>query len=194
MRFNTNIIARISSDSKVKILRHVLSPGFRMTGRELARICGVSHSMAIDTLKEFESINLVHYFKAGTSAVWVTNTKSYIYSVAKKIYGKKENYLPVEHLKKTIIKALPEKIIKKAVLFGSVSRGTEKTSSDIDLFVLVGTSAQKLKAEKILENLSLKCIELYGNNLGFYLLTENELAKRKNLPVIKNINKGIKLI
>lgn len=194
MRFNTNIIMQMSSDAKVKILHYVLKEGFRMTGRELARICGISHSMAIDTLKEFEEINLVYNFRAGKSVVWMTKTESYAYLIAKKLYDKKEEYLPVEHLKTMLINSLPGKITKRAVLFGSVSKGEEKYNSDIDLFVMVDSAKNKKKMEEFLQDLSIKCGKLYGNVLGFYLLTENEFAARKNLAVIKNIEKGIKLI
>jgi hypothetical protein len=48
--------------------------------------------------------------------------------------------------------------------------------------------------EKCLEELNDKCLKLYGNVLGFYLLTENELKVREKLAVIKDIEKGIKLI
>jgi predicted nucleotidyltransferase len=184
----------MSSDAKVKILHHVLKDGFRMTGRELARMCGISHSMTIDTLKEFETMNLVYNFRAGKSVVWMTKTDSYTYSIAKKLYSKKEDYLPIEHLKTLIISSLPGKNVKRAVLFGSVSKGKENYNSNIDLFVLVEGAKEKKIMEKCLEDLNDKCIKLYGNVLGFYLLTENELKVRKKLAVIKNIAKGIKLI
>jgi predicted nucleotidyltransferase len=185
---------QMSSDAKVKILHYVLKDGFRMTGRELARICGVSHSMAIDTLKEFEEMNLVYNFRAGKSVVWMTKTDSYAYLIAKKLYDKKEEYLPVEHLKTMLIGSLPKGIVKRAVLFGSVSRGEENYNSDIDLFVLVESEKNKKKMEEFLQNMSFKCGKLYGNVLGFYLLTEKEFAAKKNLAIIRNVEKGIKLI
>ena len=194
MKFNTNIIMQMSSDAKVKIIHYVLKDGFRMTGRELARICGVSHSMAIDTLKEFEEMNLVYNFRAGKSVVWMTKTDSYAYSIAKKLYDKKEEYLPIEHLKTMLIGSLPKGIVKRAVLFGSVSRGEENYNSDIDLFVLVESEKNKKKMEEFLQDMSVKCGKLYGNVLGFYLLTEKEFAAKKNLAIIRNVEKGIKLI
>jgi len=75
-----------------------------------------------------------------------------------------------------------------------VSKGKENYNSNIDLFVLVEGAKEKKIMEKCLEDLNDKCIKLYGNVLGFYLLTENELKVRKKLAVIKNIAKGIKLI
>lgn len=194
MRFNINIVSQISSESKARILHFVLKEGFRMTGRELARICGISHSMAIDTLKEFESMNLVYNFRAGKSVIWMAKRDSYAFSVASRIFGNREDYLPIEHLKTNLIKGLPAKITKRAVLFGSVSRGDERPSSDIDLFVLVENTGDKKVMEKKLEELSVLCGKLYGNTLGYYCLTENEYKSRKNLGLIHNIEKGIKLI
>jgi predicted nucleotidyltransferase len=82
----------------------------------------------------------------------------------------------------------------KAVLFGSVAEGRERYLSDIDLFVLVKEDSDKFGVEKKLEEMSGKYEKLYGNTLNPYVLTEKEREKRKNLPLMKNIEKGERLI
>ena len=194
MRFNINVVPQLSSEAKLKVLKHVLNPGFRMTGRELARICGISHTMANNILRDFEQLHLVSGFRAGRSVVWTPKINSYTYIAAKNFYNNKGYYMPFEHLKQTIKEALRGRKVKKAVLFGSVASGEEKYSSDIDLFVLAGNRAQKDKIDEILEKLSLKCIELYGNTLNQYVLTEKEMESKKNLGVIKNIEGVVRII
>lgn len=193
MILNQNIIGHLSSQAKFKALKYILNPGFRMTGRELGRICGVSHTMADKMLKEFELINLVYGFRAGRSVIWQVNTKSFVYNAAKELYENKNDFIPVEYLKDMLLKELPADITKQAVLFGSVAKAAEKTSSDIDLFVLVKGNKEKEKMERMLEGISEKCVDLFGNVLGFYLLTEKELSEREDLAVIKEIHRGIKL-
>ena len=51
------------------MLSKLLIPGFAMTGREVARLCGISHTMAIKILKEFEALNLAKNRLAGRSVV-----------------------------------------------------------------------------------------------------------------------------
>jgi predicted nucleotidyltransferase len=194
MILNQNIIEHLSSKAKLKALKYILNPAFRMTGRELGRICGISHTMAFKILKEFEYINLVFSFRAGRSLVWQVKTDSFAYKAAKELYKNKSDYIPVEYFKNVMVKKLPLDITKQAILFGSVSKALEKESSDIDLFVLVKGHKEKEKMEKVLEDISEECVRLFGNTLGYYLLTEKELSERENLAVIKEIKKGIRLI
>jgi len=194
MKFHINLFRELFTGSKIKVLKHILNSGFRMTGRELARVCNISHTMAIRILKEFETIHLVSNFKAGKSIIWTPKTDSYSYLIAKKIYAEKNNYMPLQHLKDILIKELKGKKVKKAILFGSVAKEKERYSSDIDVFILVNDQKDKKKIDKLMETLSLKCVKLYGNTLNQYVLTEKEFEARKNLKLIKNIEKGIRLI
>src|ERR1035437_10012687 len=114
MQFHINIIEQLSSKAKVKALKYVLNPGFRMTGRELGGLCGISHTMADMILKDFMSINLVSNFRAGKSVIWQSKIDSYAYSIGNKLYGKKEEYIPLEHLRKMIVHKLPKKITKRS--------------------------------------------------------------------------------
>jgi predicted nucleotidyltransferase len=116
--------------------------------------------------------------------------------VLKKVLNPKEgDILPIEGLKKMMIKELKKVPIIEAVLFGSVAREEEKPGSDIDLFLLVKSNAEKNIVEKAVRNLDDRIRELYGNGLGEYILTEKEYAQKSGLGVILNIKKeGIKLI
>ncbi len=194
MRFNINLFRELFTGEKIKVLKHILNPGFRMTGRKLAMVCNISHTMAIRILKEFETIHLVSNFKAGKSIIWTPKTDSYSYLIAKKIYAEKNNYVPLQHLKDILIKELKGKKAKKVILFGSVAEGKERYSSDIDVFILVNDQKDKKKINKLMDNFSLKCVKLYGNTLNQYVLTEKELRMRKNSKLIKNIEREIRLL
>ena len=193
MLLNKDLSGLIDTPVKIKILRYVLAGVFSMTGRELARTAKVSHSSVIRTMDEFEAAHLVYSYRAGKSQVWQTRYDSYAYKTLSKVFADIIRP-PVKSFIEDTKTMLSKHKVKRAVVFGSVAGKEEKDSSDIDLFVLVEDQDKKKKMEKILEDYSMKCIELYGNTLGYYLLTENEFKSRKKLGVIKNIEKGIKII
>ena len=100
---------------------------------------------------------------------------------------------PIEDLKSILLRNLPKALIKKVVLFGSVAKGSEKVNSDIDVFILVKDKQSKKKLEPQIEKLSNLCFEIYGNRLAPYILTKQEMKRKKNLKVISEINKGIEI-
>lgn len=198
MRLNEPIYRALNSEQKIRILRFLLSGGPipDMSERELARMVKISNAGVNRAMSSFEELNLVHYRRIGHSHVWSVNEDSHAYGVLKKvIQAMKENRAPIDELKRDMVKELKKLPVIKAALFGSVARGGEKPNSDVDLFVLVKDAKDKKTVETALEGLGTKVLKVYGNTLGFYILTESEYRKRKGLGVIKNIEKeGQKLI
>ncbi|MDI6689308.1 MAG: hypothetical protein QME54_02665 [Actinomycetota bacterium] len=74
-----------------------------------------------------------------------------------------------------------------------MASGGEEISSDIDLFILVKSKQDKTKLEPFIDKLSNQCLILYGNRLAPYILTELELKKKENLPLISEVRKGIQI-
>jgi predicted nucleotidyltransferase len=196
MRLNTNLTEIFDSPAKIKLIKYIIKPGFMMTGREAARICAISASRAINILKVFENINMVSSRRAGKSVVWTARPESYAFFVADRFFGKFNLFSAAEHLKQ-ILKDWAKsknKYVQRVILFGSVAEGTDNSSSDIDLFVEIKGPEHKEKIEKSLEDLSLNCIKLYGNVLNPYILTKKELFEKKESGLLKNIEKGIKIL
>ena len=193
MILNKEISELIDAPVKIKLLKYILSRGFHMTGRELARISKASHTSVNRIMKEFESVNLVYSRKAGTALVWNTNTESYVYTKLNKLL--EEMYeKPLINLIEAIKKVLLKEKVLKCILFGSVASGKEKEGSDIDLFILVKNERDKERIEPILQRLGTLCIRNYGNALMPYVLSEQEYKKKKGLKLLKDIEKGIKII
>jgi predicted nucleotidyltransferase len=194
MRLNSDITGLLSSKAKIAVLKYFFNPGFSATGRELARLCGISHTQVIKILKEFESMNLATYTRAGASVVWRANTGSFAYLKLSGIMEKKENYVPLEHLKNTLKNELKKPGIERAVIFGSVAANKDTISSDIDLFVLVKDMKTAKATGENLADISLQCMELYGNPLSPHIVTVSEYQQKKGLALFKNIEGGIKVI
>ena len=65
--------------------------------------------------------------------------------------------------------------------------------SDIDLFILVKNIENQESLEAPLDKLSRECLDIFGNRLAPYILTEKQFKEKQNLSLISEINKGIPL-
>ena len=165
-----------------------------MSEREIASILKVSHMTVNRTMRELSETNFLNFVTIGKAHLWKVNRKSYAFKVLSEfiegVYRIKE---PLEDLKETILAHMPKNLVKKAVLFGSIAKGAEKTDSDIDVFLLVKDNKDKEKLKSLLERLSIACLENYGNRLSPYVLAEKEAKQRKELKLLAEINKGIQI-
>ena len=194
MKFNQSVIDMILSPPRIKIVKFLLTHEASMSGREIASILKKSHMNVNRILLDLAKINFVNYLKVGKAHLWRVNRKSYAYKVfcdfIDRINQMRE---PRKELKEFLVKKLPKAMIKKIILFGSVAKGDEESDSDVDLFILVENSKIRKKLESFMAGLSNRCIELYGNRLAPYILTENEMKKQKRQKIIKEVAQGIVL-
>lgn len=194
MQFNTSLDKILHSKAKMKILKQLFSEEVSMSERELASIVKVSHMTINRLMKELKALNLVSLEKAGNVNLWRVNRKSYAYhTLSRIIKGLTETLKPIEHLKTIIRHNLPKTMVKEAVLFGSIATGQERPNSDIDLFLLVKDKKTKDKIKPYIDKLFNLCLDLYGNRLSPYVLTEAELVKKQNLLLLSKIKNGIQL-
>jgi predicted nucleotidyltransferase len=101
---------------------------------------------------------------------------------------------PLEHLKKTLSGNIPQELVEKVILYGSVAQGKSKVNSDIDLFILIKSQKEAQELSNHIDKLSSLCLSLYGNRLAPYILTEAQLQEKKKLPILKEAEKGIQII
>lgn len=194
MRFNTPLVNILNSPTKLKIVKFLLTHEASMSEREIASIIKVSHMSINRTLRELSEVNLVNFTTIGKAHLWKVNRKSYAFKVLSE-FIKDFSHIkdPLDDLKKVILTNIPKNLIKKAVLFGSVAKGEEKTDSDIDIFFLIKNAKDKEKIESFLEKLSNTCLEIYGNRLSPYILTEQESKRKTRQKFLSEINKGIQI-
>jgi predicted nucleotidyltransferase len=194
MRFNTYLLLAIDSKTKLDLLSQLINHPAPMSERELASMIGASHMTTNRIMKELQALNLVDLERIGKSNHWQINKKSYAFlALAQTINQLASLPLPLEHLKKTILKGLPLQLTKAIILFGSVAEKTETATSDIDLFILMENKASKKALLPFLDKLGQTCLTLYGNSLSPYVMTEKELQKKAKLPILNKISKGIRL-
>jgi len=194
MKFHISLLDILNSEIKLKIIKFLLTHKAFMSEREIASILKISHMSVNRKMQELADINFVNFITVGKAHLWKVNRKSYsfkvISSLIKVISGINE---PIEDLKSTILKNLPKTLIEKVILFGSVAKGKEHVNSDIDIFILIKDMKSKKEIESSIYELSKICFELYGNRLAPYILTNNEMKKKKNSQIISEIDEGIKI-
>ena len=92
----------------------------------------------------------------------------------------------------TAVRALP---VKRATLFGSVARGDEQATSDLDLLVVVRSAIDKERVEDALSGASLDFAVKFGNPLSALVMEERQLRAPANPSLLKNIDReGIELV
>ncbi len=194
MKFHISLLDVLTSKGKIKIIKFLLNHEAFMSEREIASVLNVSHMSVNRTMRELGELNFVNFVTIGKAHLWRVNRKSYAFRVLSELFkgvsGIKE---PLEDLKKILLNNLPKTLIKKVVLFGSIAKASERSNSDIDVFVLVKDKESKKKLESQIDKLSNICFEAYGNRLAPYILTEQEMEQKKNLKIVSEINKGIQI-
>lgn len=194
MKFHDSLLDLLGSKTKVKIVKFLLSHEASMSEREIALVLKVSHMSVNRTLQELAGVNFTNFISVGKAHLWKVNRKSYAFKcLSELIKGMAGINGPIDDLKTTILKNLSKTAVEKIALFGSVADGSEKISSDIDIFILVKSAPDKEKLEPFVEKLSNLCLELYGNRLAPYLLTQTQLKQKKYAGIISEINKGIQI-
>lgn len=191
MKFHFTLLDLLSSGTRVKIIKFLLAHEAPMSEREMASVLKISHMSVNRTMRELLEYNLVNFTTAGRAHLWKVNKKSYAFNAFSALIecaGKIRE--PLEDLKKTIRSNLCGTPAERAVLFGSIAAGSEKSNSDIDLFIQVKDAAARKKMEEAADKLSALCLEKYGNVLSPYILTDREIYNKKDLNIISAISKG----
>lgn len=192
MKFDIQWIRLLNSEAKLKITGFLLTREALMSEREIASVLKVSPMSVNRTLRELSAVNFANYATIGNAHLWKVNRKSCAFRVFSKIIGAIDRVPPpLDDLKTTIVKHLPRRLIRQAVMFGPVARGGKKPDDRIDIFVGVKNLKAVKKMETALKKLSAVCLEKYGNSLSPRVLTGHELKRKKNSKLRSAINKGV---
>jgi predicted nucleotidyltransferase len=194
MKLNYPLLQALNSNIKARMIKFLLTHEASMSEREIASVLKISHMSVNRTLRELADLNFVNYIAVGKAHLWKVNRKSYAFkALSRLIKGVSTISGPMEDFRRFLLRNMPKNLVKKAVLFGSVAKGTERADSDIDIFILAKNPRAKSTLKSKMEALSGLCFELYGNRLSPYILTEREMKRKKSMRLISEINKGIEI-
>lgn len=188
MRFHDLAEELLSSKAKIAILKILLRyPGKKFSGREIARLSGLSPSRASEVLDLFWKNGLANRLKIGNTYEWSLNQESIL---SKKI----SDFIDLDEkiyldLKSRIYKALnKENSIIRVILYGSVTQGTEKHNSDIDLFILVKNEKDKEAVVEAIDALNFNMIPFYGNVIYALIYSQREWKLKRESEILKQID------
>jgi predicted nucleotidyltransferase len=194
MQFHESCVSVLKSEAKLKIAEFLLNHEASMSEREIASVLGISHMSVNRIMQELAEMNLVHYTTVGKAHLWKVNHRSFAYKALERFMGSlKAMPDPLSGLRGVILKHLPKSLVKRAVLFGSIAKAKEKPDSDIDLFILVKNAQDQKALEGSIEKLSNECLDVFGNRLAPYILTEKQYNEKKGLDIIAAVHEGIQI-
>jgi predicted nucleotidyltransferase len=164
MRFHDLSRRLLGAPARVAVLGVLLSsPSRELTGRELAREAGVSHPQVLQALRLFEAEGLVRQRRFGRSGVWSIDPGHFL---AERLRGLATLEGDARReLTSEIELALRGAGAKEAYLFGSVARGSEEPSSDIDVLAVFGSERKAATFRRAASTLADRFQRRFGNEL-----------------------------
>ncbi|MEK6926548.1 MAG: nucleotidyltransferase domain-containing protein [Nanoarchaeota archaeon] len=169
-------------DYKSEIVNELLKRENHVRG--IAKNLSTNHMNIIRKIRELEKNNAVDYKKEGKNKTYflkkTIEAKNHVFTA--EIYKLNNLLMRYNQLRLIIDKIQKDNRIKLAVLFGSYSKGTAKTDSDIDIYMATENKKIKKEISLIDSKLSVKIGNYDKSNL---LIKEIE----KNHVIIKGFEK-----
>jgi predicted nucleotidyltransferase len=184
----TNVLDDLFSTwSHIAVLRVLQDAGQGLSGREIARIAGMSHRSCLAALTSLENLSVVTRQQGGRDHLFSLNRSHVLVT---------DGILPILSLERNLpgaIRAYLKRVLRKhsvsAAVFGSVARGHEDARSDFDVCVLVQSPAAAEAVREKIANAAPEMGRIFGVRVAPLILTVAEFRRRaaKGQPLIKDI-------
>ena len=198
MRFEKPLDTILDSSAKVRILRFFCRKGGIWSGNRIAAEAGINPMTAHRALQELRQATLLNVRKIGNSFAYSLKDRHFLVrQILRPLFdqeAKLQDRLP-ELLSKTLKKGEKAKVMTVAI-YGSVARGEERPTSDIDFLVLVDSEQAKHQIQGALDHFSEKVMEEFGNVPSLYINTLAEVRQKvkRKLPLFQNILRDHRVI
>lgn len=185
MLYNNLLNHIFNSAVTINILRELRLRQKGVTGRETARLTGITHRSALNALHNLELLKVVKKEPVGKAYYFTLNRDHFLYQ------NIIEPALNTERQYKQALFELIKKELKKycesLIVFGSVARGSETITSDFDLCIIYKTNRREIESK--LSDLRIKAADSFGVTLAPLFLSAKEIQKENilNKPLIRNI-------
>lgn len=175
--------------SNLAVLRVLNERVIGLSGRETARIAGISLRATQLSLNSLESLKIVNRHYGGREHIFTLNRNNYIAKeIISNIFSTEESFrtIIISH----IIKKLA-KLTDSVILFGSVARQEESTDSDMDICIVYSKRLKEIEREvSILRDL---LNDKFGVTLAPFYITRKEFktrVRKSKSPVNSIIKEG----
>ncbi|MCL5031044.1 MAG: nucleotidyltransferase domain-containing protein [Bacteroidetes bacterium] len=183
-----------SSSSNVAVLREISKVQTGLSGREIAKLVGISPPTCLSILTQLENLSIVKRQRGGRDHLFTLNRE---HIIVKEIIL---NFLSFEDRYLNILTQDIKKYFSKycisIFLFGSVARKEETIESDLDICFLINSIKSKEPLSDLISQKRSYYKRKYGVNLAPFFLTEKEfiLRAKQNKPPVPDIIKESVLI
>ena len=194
MRVHNPLDKVLNNEVKVKILRFLCKSEAEWSGRQIAQEIKVSPAATHKALRELNNERVLLLRSVGKSYLYRLNKENLIISELLKPLYEKESKIPDE-VYEAIVRSISSPVIGNIIsiaVFGSIKRKKERPTSDIDILVVVRSSANKRGVEEAFGNVNEKIMARFGNTVSVYIQTVEEfrLKYKKRVTLIKSILKS----
>lgn len=186
--------AVLPAPSHLALLRVLSDAPHGASGRELARLAGLSHQASNNALARLEASGLVRRVGRGRTFLFTLNTEHALYSrlLRPLIEGERTVF---REILKTVERAVAPHCLS-ATLFGSVARGSEGPASDFDLLVVLRQRRDRDRVIRVLSDLASGLSRAWGirlNPITFSVTQVRRHIKKANPLFTAAIRDGILL-
>ena len=187
MRFHHSLDGILGQRSKVALLRFLTRTRVQMSGRELSRALGLDHKTCHKALQDLSREGVVDQQKIGTAIVYRMNENHVIVrEILQKVFEKEDLLLAdyAEELRKSLGVR-----VYSLILFGSVVRGEEEATSDVDMVLVVKDAKDARAARDALDATAVDLSGRYGNAPQVIVIEKSTFASkaRRHDPFIQEV-------
>jgi len=189
MLFHRVLDETLAAWSHLAVLRALQDAAQGMSGRELARQAGLSHQACDRAVSRLEKLHILQRQRSGRAHFFTLNHNHRLVTEALlPLLAAERRFFP-EFCK--VIRKRFRKSTLAVILFGSVARKQENSSSDVDLCLIVRRAQDKSSVEVAAHQAGPVFFRLFGAKLAPILFTAGEFRKkaRQNLPPVADILK-----
>jgi len=191
MQWRQPLDTLLDNAAKVRILRFLCRKGGQWSGRRIAAELRLNPVTTHRALKKLSRATIVEFRRAGNSLLYSLQHEHYVVRslLVPLFQGEVQSW---QHLTVLLRQHLQPRLRGEVVaiaLYGSILRGQERPTSDLDLFVLVRTAQSKRPVQEWLDQLWEPVTRAFGNSLAPYVQTVEEARQkyRRGLPLLQDI-------
>jgi len=188
MRFRHPLDDIFRTATRVKILRLLArTPDMIFTGREIARNIGVASSNVSLALSHLEKIGVLHSVAKRRSLLYRLNTRHILCErLLRNLFDKEAGNL--SYVLEELFLRWPRDI-RSAICYGSVARGEEGVSSDVDVCFVIRDSSRRSPVLRVLEQVQAEFYLRTGNRFSPYVISSLSFAVRyrRRDPLIRKV-------
>jgi predicted nucleotidyltransferase len=187
--------AVFAAPSHLALVRVLAETPHGASGRELARLAGLSHQASNNALARLEALGLVRRVGRGRAFLYTLNAEHALFTrLLRPLLEAERGFF--RDILKTVERAVAPHCLS-ATLFGSVARGSEGPASDFDLLVVLRQSRDRYRIARVLSELASTLSRTWGIRLNPITFTATQVRRhveKRNPLFTAAVRDGIPLV